>query len=200
MTSSRPSSPRADLGRTRSIAFAWTRNRCPRASTPADYAGVIIGGGPSCVSRSRGQEIRDREADGRMTSCRSCRLLPSRTCPFSAACYGIGILAHHLGAEVGKNRYSEPVSAVTCRVMPDGKNDPLVQDLPETFRAFVGHKEAVQETPCRLRASPVLSHLPLSDDPLQAERLTPPSSTPKPMATCFRGAHPCLQRQGLFPA
>ncbi|MDH3663200.1 MAG: glutamine amidotransferase, partial [Alphaproteobacteria bacterium] len=67
--------------------------------------------------------------------------------PFLGCCYGIGILAHHLNAEVGKQRYSEPVSAVTCHVMPDGKQDPLVQDLPETFRAFVGHKEAVQELP-----------------------------------------------------
>ncbi|MGI9451769.1 MAG: glutamine amidotransferase [Geminicoccaceae bacterium] len=111
-----------------------------------DYAGVIIGGGPGCVSDPpEAKSPVEQQMEDAVLS-----LMPAvteRDLPFLGCCYGIGILAHHLGAEVGKQRYSEPVSAVTCRVLPDGKADPLVQDLPETFRAFVGHKEAVQELP-----------------------------------------------------
>jgi GMP synthase (glutamine-hydrolysing) len=48
---------------------------------------------------------------------------------------------------VGKDRYSEPVGAVDCRLTPEGRRDPLLKGFPENFRAFVGHKEAVQELP-----------------------------------------------------
>ena len=62
-------------------------------------------------------------------------------------CYGIGILAHHLGAKVSKAQYGEPVSAATCTKTDAGAADPLLADLPDQFDAFVGHKEAVQNLP-----------------------------------------------------
>ncbi|MGI9484391.1 MAG: glutamine amidotransferase [Geminicoccaceae bacterium] len=110
------------------------------------YSGVIVGGGPGCVSDPPGKksEIEQRMEDAVLS------LMPDITegdIPFLGCCYGIGILAHHLGAEVGQNRYGEEVGGVTCRITKDGKDDPLLQDLPETFRALVGHKEAVQELP-----------------------------------------------------
>lgn len=118
----------------------------PAGLDPEHYAGVIIGGGPGCVSdpEDKKSEIEKRMEEAILS------LMPAVTekdLPFLGCCFGIGILAHHLGAEVGKNNYSEPVSAVTCSIMPDGNEDPLVRGLPETFRAFVGHKEAVQELP-----------------------------------------------------
>ena len=67
--------------------------------------------------------------------------------PFLGCCYGIGILAHHLGAKVSKERYSEDVGAVECYLTVDGIRDGLLKDCPNTFQAFVGHKEAVQELP-----------------------------------------------------
>jgi GMP synthase (glutamine-hydrolysing) len=67
--------------------------------------------------------------------------------PFMGCCYGIGILAHHLGAEVSKSRFGEPVGPVTCVTRPEGAQDPLTADLPAQFDAFVGHKEAVQHLP-----------------------------------------------------
>ena len=67
--------------------------------------------------------------------------------PFMGCCYGIGILAHHLGAEVSKARFGEPVGAVTCHLTDDGRRDPLTGALPAQFDAFVGHKEAVQHLP-----------------------------------------------------
>lgn len=111
-----------------------------------DYAGVIVGGGPGCVSDPVDQKSEaERRIEASILS-----LMPAIAAadfPFLGCCYGIGILAHHLGAKVGKERYGEDVGAVECMLSSDGKSDPLVEDLPERFMAFVGHKEAVQELP-----------------------------------------------------
>jgi len=41
----------------------------------------------------------------------------------------------------------EPVGAVECRLTEAGRADPLLEGVPDSFRAFVGHKEAVQDLP-----------------------------------------------------
>ena len=111
-----------------------------------DYAGVIVGGGPGCVSDAPADKAPDEaRAERQMLS-----LMPqitARDIPFLGCCYGIGILAHHLGARVGKEAHGEPVGAVTCTVTPEGRRDPLLTGLPARFDAFVGHKEAVQSLP-----------------------------------------------------
>ncbi|MBU2992730.1 glutamine amidotransferase [Octadecabacter sp. 1_MG-2023] len=111
-----------------------------------DYAGVIVGGGPGCVSDAPEDKT---ELDARAeAACLS--LMPQITemdHPFMGCCYGIGILAHHLGAEVSKAQYGEPVSAVTCTQTAHGEVDAMLQGLPQQFDAFVGHKEAVQHLP-----------------------------------------------------
>jgi GMP synthase (glutamine-hydrolysing) len=111
-----------------------------------DYAGVIVGGGPGCVSDA--PEAKDPVEARIEADCLA--LMPeivARDMPFLGCCYGIGILAHHLGAEVSKRRYGEPVGGVDCRVTEAGTADALVSRLPASFRALVGHKEAVQELP-----------------------------------------------------
>ena len=111
-----------------------------------DYAGVIVGGGPGCVSDP--PETKD-PAEARIEA-DILSLMPeivARDMPFLGCCYGIGILAHHLGAEVSKRRYGEPVGGVDCRVTEAGAADPLLAGLPRGFRALVGHKEAVQTLP-----------------------------------------------------
>jgi GMP synthase (glutamine-hydrolysing) len=111
-----------------------------------DYAGIIVGGGPGCVSDppEKKDTVEARiEAD-------MLALMPeitARDFPFLGCCYGIGILAHHLGTEVSKRRYGEPVGGVECTLTREGRLDPLLEGLPQSFRALVGHKEAVQELP-----------------------------------------------------
>ncbi|PVA06872.1 glutamine amidotransferase [Thalassorhabdomicrobium marinisediminis] len=112
----------------------------------SDFAGTIVGGGPGCVS--------DAPADKTATDARAeaacLSLMPQITegdLPFLGCCYGIGILGHHLGAEVSKARFGEPVSAARCTVTDAGRADPLLADLPPAFDAFVGHKEALQNLP-----------------------------------------------------
>lgn len=111
-----------------------------------DYAGVIVGGGPGCVS----DPIEQKSEAERHIEEAVLGMMPAITeadFPFMGCCYGIGILAHHLGAKVSKERYGEPVGAVECVVTDEGRGDPLTANLPDRFKAFVGHKEAVQEAP-----------------------------------------------------
>lgn len=111
-----------------------------------DYAGVIVGGGPGCVS----DPVEKKSEAERRIEDAILGLMPAITAeefPFMGCCYGIGILAHHLGAKVNKERYGEGVGAVECVVTEAGKADPLTAELPDKFLAFVGHKEAVQEQP-----------------------------------------------------
>jgi GMP synthase (glutamine-hydrolysing) len=132
------------------------REELPPAIALGDYSGVIVGGGPGCVS-----DPPDRKSpvEARIEAA-ILGLMPeivARDVPFMGCCYGIGVLAHALGGEVSKARYGEPVGAVTCTLTADGRADPLLSGLPKSFRAFVGHKEAVQELPpgcVHLLASP----------------------------------------------
>lgn len=126
------------------------RLRLDEAPLPAlaldDYAGIIVGGGPGCVSDAPGAKdpLEARiEADimGLMPE------ILSRDMPFLGCCYGMGILGAALGAPVGKGRYGEPIGGVACKLTQDGAQDPLLVGVPAAFRALVGHKEAVEELP-----------------------------------------------------
>jgi len=115
----------------------------PADLDPASYAGVIVGGGPGCVSDAP----QDKAPVEARIEAEIMGLMPRITdqdVPFMGCCYGIGILAHHLGAEVSKKAFGEPVGAVSCTKTAE---DPMLDGLPETFDAFVGHKEAVQHLP-----------------------------------------------------
>jgi GMP synthase (glutamine-hydrolysing) len=127
-----------------------TRIRLDQTRLPAlsleDYAGVIVGGGPGCVSDppEKKAPVEARiEAD-------ILSLMPEivdRDVPFMGCCYGLGILAHHMGGRVAKGKYGEPIGGVDCTVTQAGASDPLLKGLPTDFRALVGHKEAVETLP-----------------------------------------------------
>ena len=110
------------------------------------FAGVIVGGGPGCISDP--PEAKSPEEARCETACRA--LLPrivADDIPFLGCCYGMGLLADYLGAEVSKGRYAEPVSAAPVRLTKAGAADPLLAGLPERFDVLVGHKEAAQDVP-----------------------------------------------------
>jgi GMP synthase (glutamine-hydrolysing) len=127
------------------------RVRLEREEIPADldlgrYAGVIVGGGPGCISdpdesKPAVEKHIEEEILGLMPQ------ITAQDIPFMGCCYGIGILAHHLGARVSKERFGEPPGSVPCRVTPEGRADPMMAGLPDRFDALVGHKEAVQTLP-----------------------------------------------------
>ena len=96
------------------------REPLPEGLSLDDYAGVIVGGGPGCVSDDPAtKDPVEARIEAEILS-----LMPEitgRDVPFMGCCYGIGILGHHLGAEVSKRRYGEPVGPVTCRVTDAGR-------------------------------------------------------------------------------
>lgn len=111
-----------------------------------DYSGTIVGGGPGCVSDPDQSKDPEEKAIERAVM----SLMPEiteRDLPYLGCCYGIGILGHFVGGQVNKQNFSEPVGAVDCTLTEAGKTDTLLKGVTSDFRAFVGHKEAVQALP-----------------------------------------------------
>jgi GMP synthase (glutamine-hydrolysing) len=111
-----------------------------------DFSGVIVGGGPFNVSDPEHvkTDVQKRlEADLHDLLDKVIAL----DFPYLGACYGLGILAQHLGGEVSKKKYSENVEALDILLTEEANTDPLTGELPMEFRAFAGHKESVQDTP-----------------------------------------------------
>ena len=114
------------------------RETLPGSLDLRDYSGVIVGGGPGCVSDPPDEKsAQDAEIEAQVMA-----LMPQiieQDLPFMGCCYGLGILAHYLGGEVSKKQFGEPVGPATCSLTDEGKQDPLTKGLAPVFEAFVGH-------------------------------------------------------------
>lgn len=110
-----------------------------------EYSGVILGGSPftSCDPPAQKSPVQVRvEAElDRLIG----EVLASDV-PFLGSCYGISTLGRHLGG-VLDGTFAEPAGAVPVSLTAEGLADPLLAGLPETFLAFVGHKEALRTLP-----------------------------------------------------
>ncbi|WP_280276047.1 glutamine amidotransferase [Nocardia wallacei] len=111
-----------------------------------EFAAVIVGGGPSNVSNPDDHKY-EYQRRFEPTLRELIAEIVRRDFPYLGACYGLGILADVLGGRVGRERYAETVGAQTIELTPDAAADPLLQGLPRSFRAFVGHKESCQDVP-----------------------------------------------------
>ncbi|HEY1917545.1 MAG TPA: glutamine amidotransferase [Streptosporangiaceae bacterium] len=110
-----------------------------------DWSGILLGGGPFNASdppESKSPVQRRVEADLRGLL----DLVIGSDFPFLGACYGIGVLGDHQRAIVDR-QYAEPVGPVPVTLTSEGRRDPLLHNLPATFEAFVGHKEAISQLP-----------------------------------------------------
>jgi GMP synthase (glutamine-hydrolysing) len=120
-----------------------------------DWSGILLGGGPFNYTdpedtKSPVQRRIEADLDALLD------IVAGADFPFLGACYGIGALGRHQGAEIGR-RYAEPVGPTRVTLTPAGRRDPLLRGLPATFDAFTGHKEAVARLPgtaVRLASSP----------------------------------------------
>ncbi|CEA08433.1 glutamine amidotransferase [Arthrobacter saudimassiliensis] len=109
------------------------------------YSGLITGG--SVFNSSDPQDAKSPVQ--RRVEADLARLLDevtARDFPFLGACYGVGTLGRHQGAVVDR-RFGEPIGAVEVSLTDAGRDDPLLEGMPERFHAFVGHKEAVAKLP-----------------------------------------------------
>ncbi|MDO5705034.1 MAG: glutamine amidotransferase [Paracoccus sp. (in: a-proteobacteria)] len=135
---------RLDAAQARRIRL--DRDDLPNRLNLHDHSGIIVGGGPGCVS----DPPQDKPPTEARIEAAILSLMPqvlAEDFPFLGCCYGIGILGRALNAPVGKGLYGEPVGAVTVRQTPDGAADPLLAGLPQEFSALVGHKEALESLP-----------------------------------------------------
>ncbi|MDP5217919.1 glutamine amidotransferase [Ruegeria sp. 2205SS24-7] len=137
---------KCDLTEDRAHRIRLDCETLPEGLQVSDYAGVIVGGGPGCISDDPATKP---PLEARIEA-QVMGLMPQiieQDHPFMGCCYGLGVLAAHLGGEVSKARYSEPVGPSHCALTQDGATDPLTTGLKPEFEAFVGHKEAVQDLP-----------------------------------------------------
>lgn len=125
------------------------RVRLERDAMPAfdldRISGILVGGSPFNASDpSEKKSAVQRRVEAEMAALLD--EVVARDLPFLGACYGVGTLGTHLGAEID-GTYAEPISVVEVTLTPDGRVDPLAAGLPDTFAAFVGHKEAITTLP-----------------------------------------------------
>ncbi|NLT29810.1 MAG: glutamine amidotransferase [Propionibacterium sp.] len=123
------------------LVHGWSESVADVAVT--DYSGVIIGGSPYNASdedKSDNQQRLEAELGGLVDQC-----LRTGT-GMLGICYGIGLVTRHLGGVVSKD-FGEPVSAVEVRLTDAGRRDPVLAGVPDTFRAFTGHKEGCAVLP-----------------------------------------------------
>lgn len=125
------------------------RFRMERAPLPAitleDYSGIIIGGGPFNAStpEEKKTDVQKRvEAD----FSRLLDELVEKDFPLFGACYGVGTLGKHQGAVIS-GKYAESQAPTAISLTNEGKNDPLLEGVPETFDAIAVHKEACEVLP-----------------------------------------------------
>lgn len=110
-----------------------------------EFSGIIIGGGPFNASDPE-DEKSDNQKRVEADFARLLDVAIEKDFPVFGACYGVGTLGAHQGAVINR-KFGEAVGPVSITLTEEGKNDPILADLPETFQAFVGHKEACEILP-----------------------------------------------------
>jgi len=110
------------------------------------YSGVILGGGPynSSDAPEKQSEDQKRAEQGLFDLMDK---IVKNDIPFLGICYGVGILGTHQKCHISKEKYGEEVGAVDISLTEAGEKDDLLKNIPKTFSAFVGHKEACQSLP-----------------------------------------------------
>ena len=109
------------------------------------YSAILVGGSPFDVSTPEADKSpiqKTIESDFK----RLFDSIVAQDFPFLGACSGNGLLGDYCGATISK-QYAEPVGGVDVTLTEEGQRDPLLINLPTTFRTLVGHKEACDTTP-----------------------------------------------------
>jgi len=118
-----------------------------------DYTAIIVGGSPFNISEAEDQKStiqRQVETD----FFELFDAIVDRDFPFLGCCSGNGLLGSYCGATISR-KYGEPVGGANIELTEEGRNDPLLEGLPDSFRVLLGHKEACDVLPpgCALLAT-----------------------------------------------
>lgn len=109
------------------------------------WSGILLGGGPFNISDPPEQKSPvQRRAEAELAEL--AERVVEADFPFLGACYGVGVLGAIRGGAVDRT-YGEPIGCVEVTLTDDGRADPLLADLPDSFDVFLGHKEAVLRLP-----------------------------------------------------
>ena len=110
-----------------------------------EYSGIFVSGSPFNASDP---EDSKSELQLRVESELGVLLdeVVDRDFPFLGACYGVGTLGRHQGGTVDR-QFGEAIGAVDIKLTAAGRVDPLLEDVPDSFSAFVGHREAISALP-----------------------------------------------------
>ena len=110
-----------------------------------EYSGIFVSGSPFNASDP---EASKSELQLRVESELGVLLdeVVDRDFPFLGACYGVGTLGRHQGGTVDR-QFGEAIGAVDIKLTAAGRVDPLLEDVPDSFSAFVGHREAISVLP-----------------------------------------------------
>jgi GMP synthase (glutamine-hydrolysing) len=106
-------------------------------------SGLIVGGSPFDASRAHKSPVQQR-VEAEMSALLD--RVVAADFPFLGACYGVGTLGVHQGAVID-GTYGEPIGPVTITLTDEGRADPLLAGIPDSFEAFVGNKEACRVLP-----------------------------------------------------
>lgn len=109
------------------------------------YSAIIAGGSPFDVSLETGRKSEIQLGVESFFNRLFDQLFP-RDFPFLGACSGNGLLGQYCATSIS-GKYSEPVGSTEVRLTKEGREDPLLRGLPDSFLAMVGHKEACDHVP-----------------------------------------------------
>lgn len=109
------------------------------------FAGIIVGGSPFDVSTPETEKT-DVQLQIELGFNRLFKDIVARDYPFLGCCSGNGLLGSFCGSNIS-GKYAEPVAGVDISLTEEGKQDPLLEGLPDTFRVLLGHKEACDSVP-----------------------------------------------------
>jgi GMP synthase (glutamine-hydrolysing) len=125
------------------------RVRAEQAGLPEfsldDFSAIIVGGSPFDVSTPPGEKSDIQKQIEQGFSELFVRI-EARDFPFLGACSGNGLLGSYCGASIS-TKYGEPVGGTDVRITDEGRQDPLLEGMPETIRVLCGHKEACDDVP-----------------------------------------------------
>lgn len=114
-----------------------------------DYSAVMIGGGPFNFSKPH-HEKTDVQKRIEKDLHRLLDTIVEKDFPLFGACYGVGIVGAHQGAVIN-DAYAEVLNYTSVEITAEGRRDPLLIGLPQSFQVIVGHKEACESLPAHAR-------------------------------------------------